>query len=170
MKTNNYKNKICYNKKAQISTQTVFFVLMMFLMIAILIYGINKIYFVNETLLEQERLEVKKGLEETLNFCDDPLNKGANKNYDFSNQNSFNVVCIIPAGSNLDSLNLDSSLKEEIEILSSTGENIFLIKSEINEDNGNLELVDSQIIDSLKIETEFDSSSCSFEKIKIICS
>jgi len=148
----NYKLK---NKKAEISMETFFFILMMLLMIWIIYFGISKLFLVNDTISEQERIDIKNQLKKGFEYCDDPLNAGSFKTIEI-NSNMINGVCVFTNDINSGNNKLDN----ELNLVKKGGNNIALI-------NGN------NIIDSFKVESIKDF--CSFReenkifKIKINC-
>jgi hypothetical protein len=81
-------------KKTQISVQTIFYILMAIAFVAILIFGINKLFSTGETINERERIEIKNNLKDYFNFCQDPLNKGAKRTFQYNNP-KFNTICIV---------------------------------------------------------------------------
>ena len=81
------------NKKA-IGVQVLFYILMAFIFVWIILFGINQIAGLNDQLSETERLEIKSDLEETFQYCENPLNDGAKKTLEFSHS-EFDIVCIV---------------------------------------------------------------------------
>ena len=81
-------------KKAALSTQTFFYIFMAIVFIAILFYGFQKIFDLQEQVPEQERIILKNDLHNALDYCSVPLNKGSVKTIKFTSS-SFNTVCLI---------------------------------------------------------------------------
>jgi len=164
------KNRQTKSKLAQLSVQTFFFIFMGILMSAIIMYGIQKIFFVQDTLNEQDRVLIEKEIKQTFEYCQDPLNKGNFKKINLDN-NLFNSVCV-SGGDNFDFI-LNSNLEDELNQIKSTGDNIILIDSTTNKDG---EILEYSIINSFKIEEGIiDKNICYFPdykgeiNFKVIC-
>lgn len=142
-------------RKGNISIQVVFYIMMMFLMIAIIVFGIQKLFLVQETLSQTERLELENKMQEAFEYCEDPLNKGNVKVYRFDNPR-FNSVCMLVEGSEATE---DDSLNAELEVIREAGDNIVLLSTVFS--NG--EIMDYQIVDSFYAEMSIAESSCQFD-------
>ena len=88
-------------RKANISVQTLFYIMMAIFMVAIIIYGIEKIFDTQEMLEDSELTFIKQEIVSTLEYCDDPLNSGK-RIIEIQNP-KVNSVCIL------------SGTKEEVE-------------------------------------------------------
>ncbi len=151
------KQKLKYSKKANLSIQTFFFILMSILMIWIIYFGISKMVLVNNTISEQERIDTKNELKIGFEYCTDPLNKGSYKTIEIKS-NKINGVCAFT-----DSINssLNINLQKELKKINESGNNVALFSG-------------TNIIDSFKIEGDYNF--CLFReengkkfKVKINC-
>lgn len=158
-------------KKAQISVQTFFFILMSIFFVWILIFGYNQIRNVDEQISEQEQILLTKEIKGALEYCSDPLNKGSSKIIKIESK-KFNGICLI--GKNdfntvkYGKLGIDlNKLKSE-----QIQDNVFLIKAEIKLNSATLEydFTNPQLIDSFYADiTEPKDSFCSFNTFELKC-
>jgi len=158
-------------KKANISIQTFFFIMMSIFMIGIIIFGLEKIFFVQDTLTEQDRVLIQKQIKDVVEYCQDPLNKGTIKTVVLEN-NLFNSVCFFNKTTDIDNIistaGLDTSttidLTNEINTLQDTLNNSFygavFIKTTISNSG---KLLDYNVIDFIQIDTIIEQS-CEFDK------
>jgi len=126
------------NNKSNIGIQTFFFILMSMMMIGIILFGLSKLFLVNDTISEQDRIDTKNALKTGFSYCEDPLNAGSYKSVNI-NSKMIGMVCIL--GDTINSGNLE--LDAQLQIAKDSGNNIVLI----NQNN---------IIDSFKVETNMD--------------
>lgn len=159
------KNKQTYQIKAEISIQTIFFILMSILIIVIIIYGINKIFLVNDTLTEQDRISVQKEITKAITYCDDPLNKGNIKTFTFENS-YFDGIWIL--GNDIENLKDSIENKDELKLIFDSGDNIVLFKTinseypDINNDNI-YDIYSINIISSFKLDQSFEKTKYWFD-------
>ena len=148
-------------KKTQISVQTIFYIFMAIIFVALLFFGYQKITAVSEVISEQERLEIIKELEDAFGYCDDPLNQGGGRRLEIPSTN-FNYICIFD-GKLPDNLNhiggKDSALYKEISLLNETGHNVGLFKLGIAS-GGALDTNDFRTIDSFYVDSDENFGAC----------
>lgn len=145
-------------KKAELAIQAIFYVLMGMVFIAILIFGFNKLFLVQDELDRQDLLEIKNDLETAFEYCEDPLNKGNFKTFEFNNK-QFNSVCIIDEDI-LDPTSQYGSI-EEFKIIYEAGENVVLLSSNlVLKQDGTFELLETNIIDSFSAEISYGQTGC----------
>jgi len=147
------------NKKGNIGVNTVFFIMMGMLFVVIIGFGINKLFFVQDTMSEQDRILFKNELTNELDRCIDPLNSG-NVFYKSFNNKQFNILCQI--GGEMDEYLSNYNLPtDDINTIynSGAGENVILIKASIGKDNITQ---NAQIIDKLTLERKFKETTCFF--------
>lgn len=137
--------------KANIGVQTIFYILMALLFVWLLIFGIQKIFFVEEKMSEQKRLEIKNELKDMLDACNDPLNKGKVMNGKFSHS-SFNMMCFISEGEYRNMSQLGGIYRG--------GDNVVLAKGTKIQGGSSEELKVRGIKDSFSINYEFNETSC----------
>ncbi len=147
--------------KANISVQTIFFILMVIVFIAILFFGFQKMFESQELLSEIERIEISKKLQDAFDLCDDPLNRGSLKTVYFSNS-KFDTVCVLAD-------TLESEYENPFGVIHDVGHNVVLLE---------LNIVGKQVIDvpsspliihSFVINAEVEDTYCSANEIEIIC-
>ncbi|MFW5704878.1 MAG: hypothetical protein ACOCXG_03455 [Nanoarchaeota archaeon] len=158
---NKNKNKKLKEKKAEISIQTIFYIMMAIIFVAIVMYGINKLFFVNEQLSETQRIEIKNDLEKAFQYCEDPLNAGSMKIIEIKNDR-FNSVCVAGNGEIGDSETKNETLAEELSELTETGKNVFFMDVDFIESGNNFKITRYNIIDTLEVSA--DDSFCVFDE------
>ena len=164
-------------KKTNISMQTFFFILMGLFMIWIIVFGIHKIFFVQNTLSEQNRILLQNQLKRDFAYCDDPINKGSYREIDIRKyHNIFNGVCFL-GDHKLDSSKYGSNFVSETNKIKNAGDDVVLIKAPILKQivdgnsvykiiNGN----DINIISAFNVSFGgLNNSFCVFEVIPIKC-
>jgi hypothetical protein len=152
-------NKLKQNKKAM-EVQSIFYIFMSLIMIAIIMFGLKQVTSVTDQLSDTERIEIQNELKQKFESCDDPLNKGNIEFIELENQ-KFNTVCFL--GADYETV-LQGSLNEfeEIDAIYSVGENVILLKTEFVESSTGTQITTkNQVISSFKIDTNFPSF-CSF--------
>lgn len=118
------------NKKAELSIQILFFILMAILMVSIIVFGITKLLFVEETLDKTQLYSLENSLKETLEYCDEPINRGTKK-ISTLEANGFSKVCLLPDTFSFNNSDFSFLQQDEIDILFTSGENVILL----DEDN-----------------------------------
>lgn len=164
-------------KKAEIGIEALFYVFMAIIFVWILIFGFQKIFFVQEQLSEQDRIEIIKGIKESIEYCDDPLNADNVKVIEFNNI-FFNSMCLIDSNFDFGELDIrysNNDFVDDINIIKDnigSKSNIILLKTSFVDDN----LLDKYvIIDSEEVETNvlpfcnFDFEEKGEFKVEIIC-
>ena len=144
------------NKKAM-EVQSIFYILMSLIMIAIIMFGLKQVTSVSEQLSDTERVEIQNELKKKFESCEDPLNRGNIEFIELEDQ-KFNAICFL--GSDYEtSSELQNALNEydEIVAIGSTGDNVILLKTEFVEST----TTKNQIISSFKIQADV-SSFCKF--------
>lgn len=171
--------KLLQSKKGDLGVQTVFFIMMAIFMMAIIVFGFSKIFFVNETLSEMEALDIKKEIESAYIHCEDPLAKGDKKTVKFKS-NVFNSVCVASGEVDnedfmnvLDDNNIGYDLNdaqfllgvlEDLNNILVGGHNVILFNSKFakNSDESYI-LKEFTIVDSFKADLASDRVSCDFD-------
>lgn len=147
------------NKKA-LSTQALFFFFMAAIFVYLIIFGFQKIFLVQDHLSEEEHRELIKKLQEDLNYCNDPLNKGNKKLIEY-NSPKFDFFCVV--GNPID-LDESDSFEKILYEISTAGDNVIVFKT-----TGSL----PRVIDSLSIGLDKGTGNICFgleEKEYIECS
>lgn len=143
-------------KKAEIGIEALFYVLMAIIFVWILIFGFQKIFFVQEQLSEQERIEIKFDLRDALNECDDPLNKGNVQNLEIVSKN-FNSVCVLGSDLEMSEYNIYSDLVD----VRDSGDNVALVRFDfIKNAEGNYYIDDYSVMDKLRVDFEIGETFC----------
>ncbi|MDA3855832.1 MAG: hypothetical protein PF569_06220 [Candidatus Woesearchaeota archaeon] len=163
-------------KKSEIGIETLFYVFMAIIFVWILIFGFQKIFLVQDVLNENDRIEIMNDIKDSIEYCDDPLNKGTVKVIDFKN-NFFNSMCLVDVNFEFGDLAIipsDDFVEDINLIMENTGSKstILLLKTSfINNDS----LEDYVIIDAEEVETNV-LPFCSFDfggqgefKAEIVC-
>ena len=155
-------------KRTQISVQTIFYIFMAIIFVALLFFGYQKITALGEVISEQERLEIIKKLEDAFGYCDDPLNQGGGRRLEIPSTN-FNYICIFDGKlpnstssnpepySQIGGYNRD--LYNEVLLLNSTGHNVGLFKLGITS-GGALDTDDFRTIDSFYVDSDENFGAC----------
>lgn len=152
------------NHKAEMAAQTIFYILMSVVFIGILIFGFQKIFEIEKNLSDQERIEIKKYMKESFEYCEDPLNSGNFKTFKIDN-NMFNVICILGE----DALEKYSDYPDLLQLYD-TSQNVIILDTNYIIENEEYILKDYFIVDSIKMDTVQSKSQCYFkdDKTKII--
>ena len=146
--------------KTQIAVNSIFYILMILFMVGIIVFGMQKLFFTKDIVSEQERLNLQKKIKDTLEYCEDPLNKGNMKNFEIKT-NLYNSICIL--GEDFETSTY-TNLEYLLELYDG-GDNIILIKTSFYKDSdGNDQLSDFTIIDSFYAEIDIPQSNCTFDK------
>jgi hypothetical protein len=155
------KNKIKQNKKAM-EVQSIFYIFMSLIMIAIIVFGLKQVTSVSEQISDSERVEIQKELKAKIEACEDPLNRGNIEYIELQNQ-KFNAICFLGKDYKT-SIKLQSSLNDfdEIIAIGDSGDNVILLKVEFIKSNiGNNITTKNQIISSFEIQGDLPSF-CNF--------
>lgn len=147
-------------KKGNIGVETIFFILMAIIFAGILIFGFQQIFLIQDTISEADLVETKNKLEENLEYCDDPLNRGNFRLVEID-ASQFNSICVI--GENPLSNPALSSLQSELDIIGDAGDNVVLLNSNIRIVSGSYVLEDYNIIDSINAEVDIGNTFCRFD-------
>lgn len=156
------KKKLQTNKKAM-AVQTVFYIFMSIIMLAIMVYGINKIFLIQDQISESERLEIQTQLKKTLEHCKEPLNKGSSQIIKLNNQ-KFNSICLI--GNDITNTNnkiqqeLNPEQYAEIQVIANTNDNVILLKTKTYENT----IQETNIISTFSVSNEILESHCYINK------
>lgn len=143
-------------KKAQITGQTIFYILMGILFVSILIFGFQKIFSLQNTLDDQERLEIKNYMRDSFEYCEDPLNAGNFKTFEIEN-NGFNIICLLGE-------DVYEKYPDYIDFLTlyNTSQNVVIMNTDWTEDeNGDYQFDNTDnIIDSIKLDSVISKTQC----------
>lgn len=167
------------SKRAELSVQTVFFVMMSIFMIAIIVFGFSKIFFVSKTLSEMDALDIKKEVESAFKHCEDPLAKGDKKTVKFKSD-VFNSVCIASGevseedflnvmydqgiSYDLDDYQLLIGVLNDVNSVFAGGHNVILFESSFAKNSGNNYILkDFTIVDSFRADFATDKVFCDFD-------
>lgn len=142
------------NKKGEISIQTIFFILMAIIFVTILIFGFQKMFEVEKNLSEQERIEIKKYMKDSFEYCEDPLNSGNFKTFEIKN-NLINVICILGEDAETKYVNYPDFLQ-----LYSTKQKVIMLDTSFKIENGEHIFTNYFIVDSIKLDTDMPESKC----------
>jgi len=140
-------------KKATITTKSIFFILMSIIMVWIMVFGINKIFLIEKTLEDQDKLIIKKELITALKYCQDPLNKGNLKTIELKKY-GFNSICLLNKTTELsliEILKTNAVLIDEVEILRESinlTDSIAVLMKTVIDSNSNL-ILEVNIIDDI---------------------
>lgn len=156
-------------KKTQISMQTFFMILMGIFFVWILIFGYNQIINVKTQISDQEKLFLKNEIKDALEYCNEPLNKGSSKVFEFKSK-EFNGICLI--GDN----NFDTSYGSLGATLNGfktakVKENVYLIQAVGSKDpaTGKYTIKSYKIVDKMYADFGNQSSKCSFQEVVFTC-
>ena len=145
------------DRRAEIAMQTIFFIMMSIFMVAIIVFGLSRVFMVSEQLSEQERVEIINNLKEGFEYCEDPLNRGNVRVIDLKSS-LFNGVCVVGADFSSGYDKLDSELAS----VYLGGDNVVLFKSKFTRDSqNNLVVSEANVVDSFLIDYDGDVG-CSF--------
>ena len=67
---------------------------MLIFFVWLIAFGIGKIFFVQDTLSNNERVEIQEKIKNALSECQDPLNKGRKFSV-YINHNQINSICYL---------------------------------------------------------------------------
>ncbi|MFW6286144.1 MAG: hypothetical protein ACOC16_03405 [Nanoarchaeota archaeon] len=157
-----------FNKNADLSIETIFYIMMALFLVAILGYGINKIFFIDEQISERELIEIQSDLKDMITFCEDPLNVGNQKTFKASHK-SFNSFCVLGNKFNTSD---DSTFKDihsesvfnDFEKIYEGGDNVILINTRFKLDgSGGYEPSLHQIVSSFNLKSVSDKSFCQYD-------
>ena len=160
--------------KGEISIQTIFFIFMVIIFVAIIGFGISKIFFVTKTLSDVEKQEILSDISNALEHCEDPLAKGDKKIINIKNK-GFNSICLFASGDDsskftqifLDNnivipTDLESTFFSIADTVFESGENVMLFDISFYEDNGQYVLSEFDILDSFNVDY-YGSTFCDFD-------
>jgi hypothetical protein len=162
--TNKLKNNKLKNNKKAMEVQTVFYIFMSIIMIAIIVFGLGQVMSISEQLSDAERVEIQNELKNKFESCEDPINRG-NTEYIKLEKQKFNSICFL--GNDYSNPILDGNGKglndklnnyDEFKIIGNSGDNVVLIKTL----NINGALTENTIISSMKIDVDISKSFCYF--------
>ena len=157
--------KMVRNKNAELTINTIFYILMAIVFVTIVVYGINKMFFIESQMSDIELIKVEDKLEKAISYCDDPLNSGNKKVFSFDHK-AFNSICILgdeyeePSASIHSSFSVSETSLEEVY---NAGDNVVLLSTAFTRDGENYIMEDYQIISSLNIDTIGYDAFCKFD-------
>lgn len=148
------------NKKAM-TQQVMIMIFMIILMAGIIIFGISKLNSVENTLSQQEHLEIQNKINSIAQYCENPLNKGSIAREEFSTEN-FNGICIINNKLPQELSSIPENQNQSLNDIIASGDNMILL---------NVEIIENNIPQSIQIVDSFSSYStktkCWFGEKKI---
>ena len=121
------------NKKAM-SVSVLFYIMMSIFMVWIIIFGYQKITDTQNVISQQEIFEIEQEITQKFEYCDDPLKRDSQIKIKVKS-NNFNVFCLLGEDSSSFSI-----LGNELDQIFETGDNIVLMKTNLNEVNGNYQI------------------------------
>lgn len=140
------------NIRGEIAVNTIFYILMVVFMVGIILFGMQKLFFTQNIISEQERLEIQKDLIDALEYCEDPLNAGNIKYIEFRSK-MFNSICIL--GDDFGSSPSPCDDLEDVDSLYDNGDNIVLLKTGFYKNSDNVYVMsDVLIIDSFSVDVD----------------
>lgn len=141
-------------RKKAIATTTFFYIFMSFIFVAMVLFGLQRLFLLQDQLSEQERLEIRDTLESAHKYCSDPLNRGSERLLEFSHS-KFNAYCIVN-----DANALEKEFGINLSVFEQTNENAVLLEVRRIEDGKAQEysIVDSFQVDSSQNHCYFDQS------------
>jgi len=145
------------NNKGDITVQTIFYILMTIVFVGILIFGFQKLFDVEKTLSEQERIEIKQYIKTSFDYCEDPLNKGNFKTFEIKN-NLFNTICIL--GEDIKDSGNQYNKYEDFVKLYEAEQNVVMFDTSYKKSVDEIEFVDYMIIDSMRIDSKLAQTKC----------
>lgn len=157
-------------KKANISIQTIFYIMMSMVFVWIMIFGFQKIFLIQGELSKQERSEVINDLKDAFEYCDDPLNKGNFQIFEIKSS-LFNGVCVL--GKDFDSSEEQYGGNSDWVEIRSAGDDVILLNAEFTEKMGVDEYGNPKkfypmshyaIIDSFYLNYDIKGIYCWFDK------
>ena len=89
------------NKKANISMNTIFYILMAIMFVWILFFGYNQITNTAQVISEKDRVEIQMKIKNTLEYCTDPLNRGSFSVVNVDNSR-IGAVCLLDGSNTFD--------------------------------------------------------------------
>ncbi len=167
------------SRKAELGIETMFFILMGIIMIAIIVFGFNKIFLVNDTLSQLEVNDMKNQIEDAFNHCEDPLAKGDVQVVKFKN-NLFNSVCVMSGevtqddflnllyendiSYDLNNIDFLYGVLRDVNTIFQSGDNVILFDSTFIKTQDTYLLSDFQITHSFNVNFASDKLFCQFDK------
>lgn len=133
-------------RKKGLNYNVIFFVLMGFFFVFLLFFSLNKIFFLQEEISEQDLQFLKIELEKSFETCTDPLRRESSRIINLENK-EFNSVCILRENY-LDTVSVGEPL--EWETIKEGGDNVVLMKTTFADST----LIDYTIVGSLKLNIE----------------
>ena len=144
-------------RKAQISVQTFFMILMGICFIWILIFGYKQITSINEQISEQDRVLITNDIKKALQYCSDPLNRGTEKVIIIEHKD-INGICYINSSKTLP--NEIISFNSEILPIIEGNHNILLLNNKYSLTSQVYVIDELQIVGSSFVESEIINSKC----------
>lgn len=139
------------SKKA-ITMQVLSMIMMSIFMVAIIIFGLNKLLDVQDSLSQEESLEIQREVTESLEYCENPLNSGGETTFEIE-KDPINFVCVL--GDSHGEYSSVDQLANQLADINETGDNVVLLSAGLNRDSGEYTIDSSQevnIIDSFSAE------------------
>lgn len=131
--------------KRGLTSTVLMMILMSIFMVGIIIFGLNKLLVVEETISAQESLEAQEKIRENFEYCDNPLNAQSITNFEIDIE-GVNAVCILG-----DDLGVLSEFDELIQIKEG-GDNIVLLNAFFEETPSQTYQYNSiQVLDSFSV-------------------
>jgi hypothetical protein len=170
------------NTNKAMTTQTLFFILMLVLLSGTIYFGISKTSMLQKELSNQQERELKDSLEKQLDYCANPLNKGSKQRITI-NSKDFNSICLVTSreyreGVPLDSDEIQKQLREDLKQIQETQDNVVVLQTSFEKNPGSEPiLVEYQIIDSFRTEylpnivtsCQFDTEDSKKIEFDLIC-
>ena len=162
--------------KKSVTMSIVFYVLMSIIFTGILIYGTSKIFFIEEQIDIQENFELKEDLKKIFTFCEDPLNKGNIKTFEF--KTDLNLIVKTNKKelekSDFEKHNILIENLDEINLILETEKNNILIRANIKKGNDFYNIVNYQILGSFKTtnyktDIIFDFENSGYKDFRVEC-
>ena len=91
-------------------------------MVGIIIFGLNKLLVVEDTISAQESLEAQEKIRENFEYCDNPLNANSITNFEIDIDN-VNAICVLG-----DDMGVLQGF-EEVSLIKEGGDNIVLLNA-----------------------------------------
>lgn len=153
------------NKKADMGVETIFYIFMAVIFVVIVGYGVNKLFFVSEQISEVELVKIEKDLKDAITYCDDPLNSGNQRSFNFDHK-AFNGVCIFGDDFSSWVKSLEGNWpKEDFESIEDGGDNIVLLQTfYVKDGSGEYVLNEGRVISSFSLMGVSDKSFCKVNK------
>lgn len=156
--------------KRGITSTVLTMILMSIFMVGIIIFGLNKLLVVEETISAQESLEAQEKIRENFEYCDNPLNANSVINFEIDIDN-VNAVCIL--GDDMGVL----SQFEELNQIKDAGDNVILLNAFFEETSSqtyqfnSIQVLDSFSINYKKLETTrcFTDENTNTLRVSLTC-